>query len=140
MAGSSTPFRATAVPTLNAGETLMAFSGSTTSTEGANPSTASIPGTPGNENNKIEGVANVLAGAGTTTVTIRCRRLNGVAGQQVGVSQTVTLPATQSDNIPFCFIDPGAPLNCGYSITINQNGGTAPGTVNEIVGQVSQYI
>lgn len=106
-----------------------------------NPSLASLPTMGNAQNNVIVGVANVLAGTGTTAVVIKCRRgSNTITGTQVGTSQSVTLAAGATDNVAFRFQDPGAPPLSGYSLTITQTGGTAAGTVNEIVASVEDYI
>jgi hypothetical protein len=138
MAGFGTPVRATAVATPNNTEGVVA----TVAPSGgdvANPSLASTAGIPGQPNYCIEGVLNITTGATTTAVVVRCRR-GGVAGTQVGTSQSHTLAAAASGNIAFKFTDPGAPVETQYVITVQQTGGSAAGTVNEIVVQVSTFV
>ncbi len=142
MAGSGTPGRATAVATPNATEgAVLTVTG--TGGDVMSPSMANMAATPGPANNCIEGVLNITTGAGTTAVVVKCRRRDatgGITGAQVGTSQTHTLAAGASANIAFEFIDPSAPTADGYTITVTQTAGTAPGTVNEIVAQVSSYL
>jgi hypothetical protein len=78
----------------------------------------------------ISGVVNITAGAGTTAVVVKCKN---AAATQVGTSQTHTLAATASANIPFCFLDSSGVNNTSYTITLTQTGGTGSGTANEIV-------
>lgn len=138
MAGIGTTQRATAVPSPVSTEgVLLTYPG--TGGDSANPSLAQVPPQGNVVNNKISGVMNYTAGTGTTAVVLRCRR-GALAGAQVGTSQTVTLAAGASDNIPYEFQDAGAAPNVGYVITIQQTGGTAAGTCNEIVGDVTDYI
>lgn len=147
MAGNAaTPARATAVATPNATEgvalTVPVIPGDLTSSNIAN-----LPGVGNTANYEINGVLNVTPGATTTAVVIACRRgQNTTTGAIVGQKLTHTVAAGASASIAFEFLDAvtaasvaSAPLN-GYSITIQQTGGTAPGTVNDIVGKVRDYI
>lgn len=92
----------------------------------------------GQAKNLITGSMNITAGTGTTAVVIRCRQ-NGVAGTQVGLSKTVTLAAGNTDEIPFNFLDPAATSIQQYAITVQQTGGTAAGTVNDIIAWTPDY-
>lgn len=107
------------------------------------PSIAALPGVGNTTNVDISGVANVVAGTGTTAMVVKCHRGATTGGPQVGNSQSVTLAAAASANIPFEFIDttvsvansPGV-----YCITFTQTGGTGAGTVGEIVAKAETYI
>lgn len=79
----------------------------------------------------IQGSINITAGTGTTAVVLKCKNASAV---QVGTSQTNTLAAGNSDVIPFCFVDNSGAASASYQITLTQTGGTANGTVGEIVG------
>lgn len=146
MAGVGTSTRATAVATPVSTEGVALYIAAAPD-DMATPSLASLPGSGTIISNRIDGTMNITAGAGTTAVVIKCRRGNGITGTQIGTSQTVTLAAGASDNIPFRFQDGASPVppggnssGNGYSITVTQTGGTGAGTVNEIVGDVASYI
>lgn len=92
----------------------------------------------------IRGQMNVTTGAGTTAVTVRCRKgANTTTGALVGVANPDTLAAGNSESIAFEFVDSApivTPFNTPtgadiaganvYTITLQQTGGTANGTVN----------
>lgn len=142
MAGNAgTRARAAAVATPNSAEGLALYIPSAPD-DFSNASLSSLPGFGNSNNYAIEGSLNVTPGATTTAVVVRCRRGNGITGTVVGVSETDTLAAGNSATIPFDFTDSAAPANsfAGYSITVQQTGGTAAGTVNEIDGSVVSYI
>ena len=82
----------------------------------------------------MTGTIDFTTGTGTTAVTVRCRRGNGITGTQVGVSEADTLAAGVSSPIGFDFVDfPGAVAGQQYSITIQQTGATANGAVASAV-------
>lgn len=142
MAGNAgTRARAAAVATPTSAEGVALYIPSAPD-DFSNPSLANLPGYGNSVNYAIDGSLNITAGAGTTAVVVRCRRGNGITGTVVGVAETDTLAATNSGNIPFDFTDNAAPGNsfAGYSITVQQTGGTGAGTVNEIDGSVFSYI
>jgi hypothetical protein len=140
MAGLQTPVRVTAVST-NTSTEGVAISIPYTGGDIAAPIVGMVPGTPGNANNEIEVDLNITAGTGTTGISVKCRRGNGVAGTQVGTTRNFPLAAGATDDRTFKFQDPNAPTQCGYSITVTQTGApSAAGTINEGVAQVSQYI
>lgn len=108
----------------------------------SNASIASLPGYGNLNNYAIEGSLNITAGSGTTSVTLRCRRGNGITGTQIGASISLPLAAGATNSFPFDFTDAAAPANgfAGYSITVQQSAGTGAGTVNEIDGSTASYI
>lgn len=80
---------------------------------------------------QIDGTLDITAGTGTTAVTIRCRRGNGVTGAIVGAAEPDTLAAGASEAVPFTFTDqPGDVAGQVYTLTVQQTGGTGNGTVN----------
>lgn len=106
-----------------------------------NPSLASLPGVGNTNSYDISGSMNYTPGTGTTAVVVRCRR-NSVTGAQVGTSQTANVTAGSPLDISFEFTDPAvASANQigSYVITVQQTGGTAAGTANEIVAKVESY-
>lgn len=92
-----------------------------------------IPAAGGNSASCIDqtivGVINVLAGTGTTAIVVKCKQSGGT---QIGVSQTDTLAAGGSENIPFCFQDTSGANNTSYLLTVTQTGATGNGTVNDV--------
>lgn len=92
-----------------------------------------IPAAGGNSSAQISqtitGVINMIAGTGTTAVVVKCKTSGGT---QVGISETDTLAAGASENIPFVFVDQTGVPTASYQITVTQTGGTANGTVNDI--------
>lgn len=139
--GASTPQRATAVPTPVSTEGV-AISVPVVSATFGNPTLANLPPVGNTINNEINGTMNVTAGTGTTAVVIACRRgANTTTGAVVGQKLTHTLAAGNSASIPFEFLDAISSTEVnGYSITIQQTGGTAAGTVNDIVAKVRDYL
>lgn len=86
----------------------------------------------------IEGKINVTAGTGTTAVVLRIRRGNGITGTVVGVADTDTLAAGSSESFPLQGVDtPGDVAGQVYSLTVQQTGATANGTVNSAASSVS---
>lgn len=84
------------------------------------------------DNDQVNVTGNVLltAGTGTTSVTVRCRRGNGVNGAIVGTAQPVSVVAGNNVALPVDFLDtPGAVAGQQYSITVAQTGATANGTI-----------
>lgn len=82
----------------------------------------------------IRGQITITAAAGTTSVAIKCRRGTGIAGAQVGVTNTITTVASSTPAIPFAFLDPAvapylspAQVSPLYTITVTAAGanGTA---------------
>lgn len=79
----------------------------------------------------IEGMINVTAGTGTTACTLRVRRGNGITGTVVRVADTDTLAAGSSESFPLQCVDtPGDVAGQVYSLTVQQTGATANGTIN----------
>ncbi|SRR6266496_1633491 len=86
----------------------------------------------------IEGDLNMLTGATTTAVVVRCRRGVGIAGALVGVAETFTIGAAANVSISFQFVDsPGAVANQQYTITVQQTGGSTNGNVVAIAANVN---
>lgn len=92
-----------------------------------------IPAAGGNSSAAISqtivGVINITAGAGTTAVVVKCKTSGGT---QLGVSETDTLAAGGSENIPVIFVDQSGVPTASYQLTVTQTGGTANGTVNDV--------
>lgn len=146
MAGVGTSTRATAVATPVSTEGVVLYIAANPM-DMATPSIAGLPGSGSIISNRIDGVMNITPGAGTTAVVVQCHRGNGTTGTKIGTSQTHTLAAGASANIPFRFQDGASPVppggnssGSGYSITVTQTGGTGAGTVNEIIGDIASYI
>lgn len=113
--------------------------GTNTETAALTISPAVIISAPSGEGVMISGSLNITAGTGTTAVAVRCRRGVGVGGTQVGPTVNVTLAAGNSATIPFDHFDTAASatqsdpvLGDQWTITVQQTGGTAAGTVNYI--------
>lgn len=96
------------------------------------PPSFDVTGGTTGSNTRVSGSLNVLAGTGTTAVVIRVRQgANTTTGTVVGVAETATLAAAASASIPFDFVDATNQfLSSQYTLTIQQTGGTAAGTVN----------
>lgn len=77
----------------------------------------------------IRGYVNVTGGATGGGWTIRCRRGVGVAGAQVGLTQTYTMPASTTVSIPYSFVDtaPPAGQNSVYTVTVTAAGSNGVG-------------
>lgn len=78
----------------------------------------------------ITGVINMIAGTGTTAVVVKCKTSGGT---QLGVSETDTLAAGSSENIPFMFVDQTGVPTTSYQITVTQTAATGNGTVNDVI-------
>lgn len=129
----STPARATAV-TITAAEVVILAGISGSGSEGPlnidNPQAGTIA------SQLIRGVINFSPAAGTTSLTIRCRR-GGLAGTQVGTSQVNVnqSAAANTQNCGFAFLDQNAPPGTTYVIT--GASAVANSTANEIVASVN---
>jgi len=88
----------------------------------------------------MTGTVNVTAGAGTTSIQIRCRQGNNtITGAQVGTTRNETLAAGATQDFAFNFGDAGAGPAQAYTITVQQVGATGNGTVNSIGGIIEDY-
>lgn len=86
----------------------------------------------------IEGNLNMLTGATTTAVVIRCRRGVGTAGALVGVAETFTIGAAANFTNSFQFVDsPGSVAGQQYTVTAQQTGGSSNGNVVAIAANVN---
>lgn len=83
----------------------------------------------------IQGVVNLLAGAGTTAVVLKIRRGGTTGGAQVGGNFPITLAAAANGGIAFAVEDPVGWLSQAgggqYCVTLTQTGGTGNGSVNQ---------
>ena len=82
---------------------------------------------------RISGVVNVTAGTAATGVVIKVRRTNAITGTQVGgagASQTHTLAAGATANIPYDMADGPPGTLEDYCVTVTQVAATGNGTVN----------
>jgi hypothetical protein len=72
----------------------------------------------------IRGYLSITLGATGTGGTIKCRRGSGVAGAQVGNTQTFAVPAAAGNNpmIPFSFNDPIMNSPGLYTVTFTATG------------------
>lgn len=78
----------------------------------------------------LRGYVNVTVGAAGTAFTLKVRQGNGVAGTQVGTTDTLTIAAAGSPmSVPFQKTDFSATTVTAYTLTITGVGGTA--TVND---------
>lgn len=78
----------------------------------------------------IEGSVRLLTGTNTTAVTVRIREGNGITGTVVGETIPVTVGAAINDPIPFGFTyNPASIAGMVYSVTVQQTGASANGTV-----------
>lgn len=86
---------------------------------------------PAPQGRTIRGYINATGGATGGGWSIKCRQGTGVAGTQVGNTQTVTFPATTTISIPYSFTDTSAtqPANGIYTITVTAAGSN--GTAND---------
>lgn len=85
----------------------------------------------GAEEITISGTISLTTGTGTTSVTIRCRRGNGITGTVVGETVPHTIGAAASVNLPYSFPDtPGEVAGQLYTLTVQQTGASANGTIN----------
>ena len=101
----------------------------TTTTEGSAVTSGGISTSPG-QTVRVFGTAIITTGAGTTTVTLRIRRGSGIAGTSVGVPTAATVTAGNTVALSFGGEDsPGEVAGQQYSLTAQQAGATANGTV-----------
>lgn len=71
----------------------------------------------------------LLTGAGTTAVTVRCRRGVDATGTLVGTAETPTAAASASIDLAGAYVDqPGELANASYVITVQQTAAGAAGT------------
>lgn len=84
----------------------------------------------GNASVYIHGSANVLVGAGCTSITAKC--FNN-AGVQVGLAKTVSVTAGNTAEISFHFKDTAPRTNNAYSLQLTCNAATANSTVNDVL-------
>lgn len=135
--GISTQQRATAVTLVTTTETAaltIPFSGGVARNPSlANPLSGSVCKL------KISGLVNVNVGAGTTSVQVRLRRgANTVTGTQVG--NTIPFPSgALASGIDFEFQDLTPGFAQAYTVTVQQVGATANGSVTEIVGSTQDF-
>lgn len=76
----------------------------------------------------IRGRLNVTGGATGGGHTIKCRRGSGTGGAQVGLTETITFPATTTIEMPYSFVDT-APTTGQYTVTYTAAGSN--GTFND---------
>lgn len=88
----------------------------------------------------IRGLLNVTPGTGTTALVLRCRQGTGIAGALVGTADTVGVTAAVNAQVPFSFLDTAIapPANNVYTVTVQQTGATANGTIND--GAAELYV
>lgn len=85
----------------------------------------------------ISGTMEFTTGASTTSIQVKCRRGNGVAGTQVGPTLNLPAGAAVPIEVGFDFLDsPGEVAGQIYSITVTQVAATGNGTVNHVTGNV----
>lgn len=93
------------------------------------------------------GSFNFTPGAGATSITVRVRTGTGVPGQAysggtVLYSAVHTVIAADAQNIPLDFMDISGTINSpagqAYTLTVQQTGATANGTVNQIYTRQEQ--
>lgn len=79
----------------------------------------------------IKGAVNVLAGTGTTALTIRCR-IGSLTGAVLGNPLTVTLAAAATGQFAFEFLDTNmSNAALQYFITVQQTAASGNGTINQ---------
>lgn len=101
----------------------------TTTTEGSAVTSGGISTSPG-QTVRVLGTAIITTGTGTTTVTLRIRRGSGIAGTNVGTPTAATVTAGNTVTLTFGGEDsPGEVAGQQYSLTAQQAGATANGTV-----------
>lgn len=96
---------------------------------------------PGGQGIRVSGYVNVTTGTATTTVTIRVHAGPSVSAPLVGRAAVHTLPAGETNSIPFEAVDPtlfnpAGPFPPGsggaqYSVSVQQQAATGNGTVND---------
>lgn len=86
----------------------------------------------------VEGQVNLTPGATTTAVVVRIRQGSGTAGTVVK-AMTHTLAAAATGNIAFHVADLAPVAGGQYTLTVQQTGGSAAGTVNDALVAASAY-
>ena len=85
---------------------------------------------PGGEGVQLSGEIAITSGTGTTALVARIRQGNGITGNVVGNPITVTATAGNLVELNPAALDPNNLLgNIGYSLTIQQTGASANGSV-----------
>lgn len=84
----------------------------------------------------IEGYVNYTTAASATAVALQVRQGALVGGTQVGTTDTVTVAATTSYNLPFCQEFPSNVPPYGNQFCLCAQGTTAGGTINNVVLKV----
>lgn len=102
----------------------------TTTSEGSAVTSGGIT-TTGVQTVRVWGTAIVTTGTSTTAVTLRIRRGSGTAGPSVGTPTAATVTAGNAVSLSFAGEDaPGEVAGQQYSLTAQQTGAAANGTVN----------
>jgi hypothetical protein len=91
----------------------------------------STGGLSGDQGIRVRGVLNFTTAATGTGVVVKLRQGSGIAGTQVGVSQTHTMANSASANIAFDFLD-AAPASGNNIYTVTLSALTIAGTLNAI--------
>lgn len=79
---------------------------------------------------RIEFAAQMTSGTGTTAITVRVRRGSGTGGALVGPANALTATAGNTSILTYQVEDsPGAVAVFPYSVTVQQTGATANGSV-----------
>jgi hypothetical protein len=86
----------------------------------------------------IRGFINATGGATAGAWTIKCRQGTGVAGTQVGLTQTENFAASATLSVPFSFVDNSSPAPGGNVYTITVTAAGSNGTAND--GAVELYV
>lgn len=92
--------------------------------------TARVVAAPASQGEYISGVINLTPGTGTTAAVIRIRAGSGTGGAIIGGAETSAVTAGANINIPFAQMDFTLSGTVQYTLTIQQTGATANGTVN----------
>lgn len=119
MSNTSTVFSTTPVTLTTTSETALLSS------------TVNLENQPTGQGVSVNGNFNVLAGTGTTALTIRVRAGNGIAGALIGTAVTYTLAAGASATVPYGVLDPTLIGTVQYTVTCQQTGASGNGTVNQ---------
>ena len=86
----------------------------------------------------IRGYIAATGGATGGTWTIKCRQGTGVAGTQVGNTQSVSLVASEVKMIPFSFLDTSSPAPGGNVYTVTVTAAGSNGTASD--GAIELYV
>lgn len=127
-----------AVNTSNSGETVVLTTDNVNYLQGA-----------GGEGLEINGVVNITPGATTTAVVLRVRRGVGTGGAIVGSSPSFPVTAGTQSTLTYDIMDAAPPVTpiitptgadspptAQYTVTVQQTGGTAAGTVSYATGGI----